>query len=43
VLAEQFPSNYYPWQRRAEETGASLKVVAWPMKTMTGPPPFWTP
>jgi selenocysteine lyase/cysteine desulfurase len=30
VLAEQFPSNYYPWQRRAEETGASLKVVAWP-------------
>jgi selenocysteine lyase/cysteine desulfurase len=30
VLAEQFPSNYYAWQRRAEETGASLKVVAWP-------------
>jgi selenocysteine lyase/cysteine desulfurase len=30
VLAEQFPSNYYPWQRRAEENGASLKVVAWP-------------
>ncbi|MFZ0687132.1 MAG: aminotransferase class V-fold PLP-dependent enzyme [Terriglobales bacterium] len=30
VLAEQFPSNYYPWQRRAEDTGASLKVVAWP-------------
>jgi selenocysteine lyase/cysteine desulfurase len=30
VLAEQFPSNYYPWQRRAEESGASLKVVAWP-------------
>ena len=30
VLEEQFPSNYYPWQRRAEETGASLKVVAWP-------------
>ena len=30
VLAEQFPSNYYPWQRRAEETGATLKVVAWP-------------
>lgn len=30
VLAEQFPSNYYPWQRWAEETGASLKVVAWP-------------
>jgi selenocysteine lyase/cysteine desulfurase len=30
VLAEQFPSNYYAWQRRAEETGASLKVVPWP-------------
>ncbi len=30
VLDEQFPSNYYSWQRRAEETGASLKVVAWP-------------
>src|SRR5438445_364185 len=30
VLEEQFPSNYYPWQRRAEETGASLKIVGWP-------------
>lgn len=30
VLAEQFPSHYYPWQRRAEEVGATLKVVAWP-------------
>jgi selenocysteine lyase/cysteine desulfurase len=30
VLDEQFPSNYYPWQRRAEETGAKLKVVDWP-------------
>ena len=30
VLAEQFPSNYYPWQRLAEKTGAALKVVAWP-------------
>jgi selenocysteine lyase/cysteine desulfurase len=30
VLEEQFPSNYYPWERRAEETGATLKVVAWP-------------
>jgi selenocysteine lyase/cysteine desulfurase len=30
VLAEQFPSNYYSWQRRAEEAGAALKVVAWP-------------
>jgi selenocysteine lyase/cysteine desulfurase len=30
VLAEQFPSNYYPWQPLAEEEGASLKVVPWP-------------
>src|ERR1019366_8955068 len=30
VLAEQFPSNYYPWQRVAEENSASLKVVPWP-------------
>ena len=30
VLEEQFPSNYFSWQRRAEETGAALKVVAWP-------------
>ncbi len=30
VLEEQFPSNYYPWQRLAEENGASLKVVPWP-------------
>ncbi len=30
VLEEQFPSNYYPWQRRVEENGAVLKVVAWP-------------
>jgi selenocysteine lyase/cysteine desulfurase len=30
VLDEQFPSNYYPWQRLAEEHGAALKVVGWP-------------
>ncbi len=29
VLAEQFPSNYYPWQP-AEENGSSLKIVPWP-------------
>src|ERR1019366_5749527 len=27
VLEEQFPSNYYPWQRRAGEGGAALAVV----------------
>jgi selenocysteine lyase/cysteine desulfurase len=30
VLDEQFPSNYYPWQRLAAKTGASLKIVRWP-------------
>jgi selenocysteine lyase/cysteine desulfurase len=30
VLDEQFPSNYYIWQRLAAERGASLKVVRWP-------------
>jgi selenocysteine lyase/cysteine desulfurase len=29
VLDEQFPSNYYIWQRLAAERGASLKVVPW--------------
>jgi selenocysteine lyase/cysteine desulfurase len=33
LLAEQFGSNYYPWQRMAEENGASLKIVAWPEDT----------
>lgn len=30
VLEEQFPSNYYAWQRLAEDKGASLKIVRWP-------------
>jgi selenocysteine lyase/cysteine desulfurase len=30
VLDGQFPSNYYAWQRLAEETGAVLDTVAWP-------------
>lgn len=30
VLEEQFPSNYYPWQRLADQNGASLKIVGWP-------------
>lgn len=28
VAAEQFPSNYYPWQSLCKETGAELKVVS---------------
>jgi selenocysteine lyase/cysteine desulfurase len=30
VLAEQFPSNYYPWDRVARTTGAELLFVPWP-------------
>ncbi len=30
VLTEQFPSNYYPWQQLAQETGARLQAVSWP-------------
>jgi len=30
VLDEQFPSNYYPWKRLAEHTGAALKIVPRP-------------
>lgn len=30
VLEEQFPSNYYSWQRLASERQASVKIVAWP-------------
>ncbi|MTI21491.1 aminotransferase class V-fold PLP-dependent enzyme [Fulvivirga sp. RKSG066] len=30
VLGEQFPSNYYPWKRLCDETGATLKVIAAP-------------
>jgi selenocysteine lyase/cysteine desulfurase len=30
VVAEQFPSNYYPWLRLQEETGAKLRVIAPP-------------
>ncbi len=30
VTAEQFPSNYYPWEKVCEESGADLKSVAAP-------------
>jgi selenocysteine lyase/cysteine desulfurase len=30
VLDEQFPSNYYPWQRLAEDRDAALSTVPWP-------------
>lgn len=28
VAAEQFPSNYYPWQSLCEETGAEIRIVS---------------
>lgn len=30
MLAEQFPSNVYPWRRLAQQTGATLVTVPWP-------------
>lgn len=30
VAADQFPSNYYPWQRLCEESGAEVKSVSPP-------------
>lgn len=30
VAAEQFPSNYYPWQRLSRDTRATLKIISPP-------------
>jgi selenocysteine lyase/cysteine desulfurase len=30
VAAEQFPSNYYPWQRLSLNTGAKIKIISPP-------------
>ena len=30
VLEEQFPSNYYPWVRLAQERDAEIVIVKWP-------------
>src|SRR5687767_5976387 len=40
VAAEQFPSNYYPWQRLCDETGAEIKVVA-PPNTLADRGKMW--
>ena len=40
VAAEQFPSNYYPWQRLCMDTGAKLKVVS-PPQTWEGRGKRW--
>ncbi|MBK5277939.1 MAG: aminotransferase class V-fold PLP-dependent enzyme [Bacteroidia bacterium] len=31
VAAEQFPSNYYPWQRLSMQTGAKIKIINPPL------------
>ncbi len=30
IAAEQFPSNYYPWQRLSQDTGAKIKIISPP-------------
>ena len=34
VAAEQFPSNYYPWQRLCLETGATMNVIEPPKELL---------
>jgi len=41
VLAEQFPSNIYSWERLARENNASVRTVTALAKTERGPD--WTP
>jgi len=41
VLAEQFPSNVYAWERAAQEQGAEVATVRAPAITPEGPD--WTP
>lgn len=41
VLAEQFPSNIYAWERAALEQGAEVSTVRAPSSTPEGPD--WTP
>lgn len=31
VMADQFPSNVYPWKELAEEKGAVIETVSWPL------------
>ncbi|HOO08523.1 MAG TPA: aminotransferase class V-fold PLP-dependent enzyme [Cyclobacteriaceae bacterium] len=40
VMGEQFPSNYYPWQRLCLDHGARLETVA-PPPTNTGRGKIW--
>lgn len=41
VLAEQFPSNIYSWERLARENNATVHTIAAPTTTRQGPD--WTP
>jgi selenocysteine lyase/cysteine desulfurase len=34
LAAEQFPSNFYPWQKKCSEVGAELKIVSPPTTTV---------
>lgn len=40
VAAEQFPSNYYPWQRLQKDTGVRIKLVA-PPDSLTARGQHW--
>jgi selenocysteine lyase/cysteine desulfurase len=40
VAGEQFPSNYYPWQRLQADTGVQLKIVSAP-ETKTNRGKLW--
>ncbi len=40
LLGEQFPSNYYPWKRLADEQGGKLKIVDAP-KGLKNRAQFW--
>jgi selenocysteine lyase/cysteine desulfurase len=40
VAAEQFPSNYYPWQKLSADTGAKIKIVS-PQQTCEGRGKRW--
>ena len=40
IAAEQFPSNYYPWQRLHADTGAKIKIIN-PSETREGRGKRW--
>lgn len=34
IVGEQFPSNYYSWERLAKESGAQIKIITAPISTI---------